>query len=124
MIVRDFIHKHVAVGSSNAAPEVDWIYQALENREDDTKDPNYELVTVKPLNDENADMWTIQRNKRAFDGFELHTVVWTEEEEAVANESILINETGRGFGGGFVSSLKMNDRIAVMARARVSLRLI
>jgi hypothetical protein len=123
VIVRDFIHKHAAVESSNAAPEVDWIYQALQNREDDTKDPNYELVTVKLPNDENADIWTIQRNKRAFGGFELHTVVWTEEEEAV-DESIWINETGRGFGGGFVSSLKMNDRIAVMARAQVSLRLI
>lgn len=44
-----------------------------------------------------------------------------EEEEEATDESISLNESGRGLGRGFVRSLKMNDRIAVMARAQVSL---
>ena len=81
--------------------------------------PNPEVVTVKVPDDENTDTWNIQRNARANGEFQLHTIVWTEEEEAHDDESILINETGRGLGRGFVRALMKEDRIAVMARAQV-----
>ena len=88
-------------------------------RELDLICPNPEVVTVKnPV--EISDAWNIQRNKRRNEEFQLHTVVWTEEEEEVDDESIFLNETGRGLGRGFVGSLMKEDRIAVMARARVS----
>jgi hypothetical protein len=91
-------------------------------RDGDTEDPNSELMIVKSPNDENSHTWTIQRNKRASEEYQLYTVIWTEElEEEAADESILMAETGRGLGRGFVKSLKMDDRIAVMARAQVSL---
>ena len=76
-------------------------------------------MTVKIPNDENSDTWMIQRNKRANGDFQLHTVTWMEEEET--DESISMNETGGGLGGGFVKSLRKDDRIAVMARAQVGL---
>ena len=89
--------------------------------------PHCEVVTVKAPNDRNSDTWNIQRNKRAATVapkriFELGTVVWTAGEEAAdaADESISMNQTGRGLGRGFVSSLMKDDRIAVMARAQVS----
>ena len=82
--------------------------------------PNPEVVTVKTPDDENSDTWNIQRNERANEIYQLHTVVWTEEEEETDDESILMNETGRGLGRGFVRSLMKEDRIAVMARAQVS----
>lgn len=69
-------------------------------------------------------MWTIQRNKPRVREPQLHTVIWMEELEDGADELILMKETGRGLGKGFVRSLKMNDRIAVMAGAKVSLCLI
>jgi hypothetical protein len=100
--------------SSLANLETVQIHQAL-----DRKYPHPEVVTVKPPDDENSDTWNIQRNERADEEFQLHTVVWTEEEEAV-DESALMNETGRGLGRGFVKSLMKEDRIAVIARAQVS----
>ena len=101
-------------GPSHANLETVRIHQALDRRY-----PSPEVVTVKTPDDENSDTWSIQRNERANGDFQLHTVVWTEDEEAV-NESILMNETGRGLGRGFVRSLMKEDRIAVMARAQVS----
>jgi hypothetical protein len=79
-----------------------------------------------------SNMWTIQRNKaqdreawkRKTITWEHNTVIWMKEPEDEADESILMKETGRGLGKGFVRSLKMNDRIAVMAGAKVSLCLI
>ena len=111
-------------GPSYLKIELEWIRQALNLRAGYKKYPYCEVVTVKTPNDQNSDTWNIQRNKRATTitpkrVFELHTVVWTAKEE-VADESILMNETGRGSGRGFVSSLMKDDRIAVMARARVS----
>jgi hypothetical protein len=90
------------------------IRQALNRRY-----PNPDVVTAKTLDDENSDAWIIQRNERANEEFQMHTVVWTEEEEE-ADESILMNDTGRGLGRGFVRSLMKEDRIAIMARAQVS----
>ena len=121
IIVRDF--NHVLTSSSSLGPgsshyhanlETERIHQAL-----DGKYPHPNVVTVKTPDDEKSDAWNIQRNERANGEFQLHTVVWTEEEEAV-DESILMNETGRGLGRGFVRSLMKEDRIAVMARAQVS----
>ena len=97
--------------------EIFWITEALKRL--DEKNPNPEVVTVKTPNDENSDRWNIQRNERANKEYQLHTVVWTEEEEA-DDEPTLMNETGRGLGRGFVRSLMKEDRIAVMARAQVS----
>lgn len=86
------------------------------------KYPHCEVVTVKNPYNQNSDTWNIQRNKRAATitpkrVLELRTVVWTVDEE-VADESM--DETGRGSGRGFLSSLMKDDRIAVMARAQVS----
>jgi hypothetical protein len=102
-------------GPSYANLETIRIYQAL-----DRKYPHPEVVTVKTPDGKNSDTWNIQRNERAHEEFQLHTVVWTEKEEVVDDESVLTNETGRGLGRGFVRSLMKEDRIAVMARAQVS----
>ena len=82
-----------------------------------------EVITVETPDDDDSDTWSIQRNERAKKQFQLHTVVWTEEEET-EDESILMNETGRGLGRGFVRSLMKEDRIAVLARAQVSCSLV
>ena len=119
--------KNLARGPNYAKIESEWIRQALNFRAGHKKYPHWEVVTVKTPNDKNSDTWNILRNKRATPVtlktiFELRTaVVWTAEEEA-ADESILMDETGRGSGRGFVMSLMpvKDDRIAVMARAQVS----
>ena len=118
------MYKHQATGPIYARLENEWLRQALNFRAGYMKYPHCEVVTVKTPNDQNSDAWNIQRNKRAATitpkrNFELRTVVWTVEEEA-ADESILLDQTGRGSGRGFVSSLMKDDRIAVMARAQVS----
>ena len=119
VIIRDFTQDlTLELGPSYAANfETFRLHQAL-----DRKYPHPEVVTVKTPDDENCDTWNIQRNERANEEFQLHTVVWTEDdsEEAAFDESILANETGKGLGRGFVRSLMKEDRIAVMARAQVS----
>ncbi|KAF8800987.1 hypothetical protein BYT27DRAFT_7148106 [Phlegmacium glaucopus] len=109
VVVRDFIYKQPATGSIDAR-----IRNALSIRGNST---NGEVVTVKTPNDENSDVWIIQRNKRASREYKLHTVLWKEAHDGT-DESVLMNETGRSLGRGFVRSLKMDDRIAVMARAQ------
>ena len=116
--------KQLATGSNNAKIENEWTRQALNSRAAHQKYPHCEVVTVKTPNDKNSDTWNILRNKRAATVtpkriFELRTVTWTAGEEA-ADESILMDETGKGSGRGFVMSLMKDDRIAVMARAQVS----
>ena len=120
VIVRDSI---VHVLRSEPGPDNDYIessmiQEALHRR---YFDPEVDsgVITIKTPDDDNSDTWNIQRNERANGKFQLHTVVWTDEEEA-EDESILMNETGRGLGRGFVRSLKKEDRIAVLARAKVS----
>jgi hypothetical protein len=118
------MYEHPPTGPSYAQVEVEWIRQALNFRANYKKYPHCEVVTVKTPNDRNSDTWNIQRNKRAATitpkrVFEPRTVVWTAEEET-PDESILMDQTGRGSGRGFVNSLMKDDRIAVMARARVS----
>ncbi|KAF8801164.1 hypothetical protein BYT27DRAFT_7115702 [Phlegmacium glaucopus] len=114
VIARGFIYRHAAIGSSDAELEIEGIHDALELRDDDLK--NLKISDAEAPNDQNSDVWLIQRNKRATQEYQLYTVVWAEEE--VADGSILLNETGRGLGKGFVSSLKMDDRIAVLAKAK------
>jgi hypothetical protein len=122
IIVRDFLQHALALGPSD---EMELIHQALNHRgpEGNNKFTDCEVVTVKTPDDEKCDTWKIQRNERANGAFQLHTVVWTDEEEAIIDESILMYETGRGLGRGFVRSLMKDDRIAIMARAEVSLSL-
>jgi hypothetical protein len=119
VIVRDFIEHAATPGPSD---EIELIRQALNRRgsEGDNNSAECEVVTVETPDDNNSDIWQIQRNERSAGEFQLHTVVWTEEEEAV-DESVLMNERGRGLGRGFVRSLMKDDRIAVMARAQVSI---
>lgn len=121
------MYKYLATGPSYVTPklEIEWIRQALNFRALEKKYPHCEVVTVKSPNDQNSDTWNIQRNKRAATitpkrNFELHTVFWTEKEAGDESESILMDETGRGSGRGFVRSLMKDDRIAVIARAQVS----
>ena len=102
-------------GPSYANLETIRIHRALNGRY-----PNPEVVTAKTPDDENSDTWIIQSNERANEEFQLHTVVWTDEEEEADDESNLMNETGGGLGRGFVRSLMKEDRIAIMARAQVS----
>ena len=126
VIVRNFVPQVLSWDSdpaSNADLETIRIHQAL-----DKEYPHPQVITVKVPDDENSvDTWNIQRNERANKEFQLHTVVWTEEEEEeeeeAVDESVLVlrPETGRGLGRGFVRSLMKEDRIAVMARAQVSL---
>ena len=107
VIVRDCIHEHAASGSNCAEP-----------------DSEIELIqrtAAKVVTDKNLDTWLIQRNERASSDFKLHTISWTKEEEADVDEEVLMCETGRGLGRGFVRSLNMNDRISILARAQVSL---
>ena len=126
VIVRKVMYEHPATGPSHALLETEWIRQALNFRAGDMKYPHCEVVTVKTPNDQNSDTWKIQRNKRAATItpkriFELRTVVWMEEDKAAqADESILMDKTGKGLGRGFVGSLMKDDRIAIMARAQVS----
>lgn len=124
------MYKHPATRTepSYAQVEIEWIRQALNFRAGDKKYPHCEVVTVNNPNDQNSDTWKIQRNKRAATItpkriFQLHTVVWAEKEEA-ADESILMDKTGKGLGRGFVRSLMKDDRIAVMAKAQVSVYII
>lgn len=120
LIVRDHISQHAAPVTGGGSNDNEGIYDALDLRRKDEKDHDCQIITVKNPNDENSDVWNIQRNKRGSNEYRSHTVIWTEDDEG-GEESILIKETGRGLGRGFVRSLKMGDRIAVMVRAKVSL---
>ena len=87
------------------------------------KYPHCKIVTVETPNNQRSDAWNILRNQRAATirpkrAFVLRTVVWTVEE--AGDESTLMDQTGKGLGRGFLSSLVKDDRIAIMARAQVS----
>ena len=67
------------------------------------------------------DSWEIQRNVRAVGEYTKHAVAWTEKASgSVQEEERVQDETGAGLGLGFVQSLQLDDRIAVVARALVS----
>lgn len=122
VIVREIKYKHQATGPSYARVEKEWTRQALNFRAGYMKYPHCEVVTVKNPNNQNSDTWEILRNIRAATvtpkrTYHPRTVVWTADEEVV-DESM--DRTERGSGRGFLSSLMKDDRIAVMARAQVS----
>jgi len=89
--------------------------EGTEASEEDSK-----IVRVKhPIYDD--DSWEIQRNVRAVGEYTKHEVVWTEKASgSVQEEERVQDETGAGLGLGFVQSLQLDDRIAVVARAMVS----
>jgi len=81
---------------------------------------------------EDGQAWEIQRNVRAVSSREvMHKVTWTLENEAQwesdwdhqpsANDAGNWDMKGHGGGINFVSSLRDEDRIAIVANARVSL---
>ena len=111
-------------GPSRARVKNEWIRQALNFRAGYMKYPHCKIVTVETPNNQRSDAWNILRNQRAATirpkrAFVLRTVVWTVEEEA-GDESTLMDQTGKGLGRGFLCSLMKDDRIAIMARAQVS----
>lgn len=67
--------------------------------------------------------WHLQRNRRGReDPFE-HTIVWNQDSEESASERLgwdFNPKTGAGSGVDFVRSLRRGDRVAVIARAKVS----
>jgi hypothetical protein len=78
------------------------------------------LKTVKNPN-KNSDTWDIQRNRRAFHERQTHVVVWTKEVDKEVDEKATYEATGSSLGIDFVKSLRPGDRIAVLARAQVSI---
>ena len=66
-----------------------------------------------------TDTWHVQSNVRADNQAVQHTIVWTEKVEDDIDEEVLYAETGSKSGRGFVRSLEMGDRIAIIARAKV-----
>lgn len=80
------------------------------------RNPKVTLVT-NPNND--SDVWHIQQNKRADKSFSEHKVRWSLYDKDNAGESKNIHATGAGLGAQFVQSIQPNDRIAVLARAKV-----
>ena len=80
------------------------------------RNPKLTLVT-NPNND--SDVWHIQRNVRADKSFSKHKVRWSLYDKDNTGESEHIDATGSGLGAHFVQSIQPNDRIAVLARAKV-----
>lgn len=64
-----------------------------------------------------SNVWRLQANVRASSVDATHHIVWTEDETLDKEQATLL---GCGRGTGFVGSLSPGDRIAVIARARVS----
>ena len=87
------------------------------------EDPDSPVTTVRnPHSDSWTDTWHVQSNVRAHDKAVEHTIVWTEKVEGDIDEEVLYAETGSKSGRGYVSSLQMGDRIAVIATAKVGFR--
>ena len=68
-------------------------------------------------------VWHLQRNVRASSQETLHEITWTDEDDPEKKENTkqVLKDTGTGWGYGFVRQLKPGDRIAIYARARVSI---
>jgi hypothetical protein len=73
------------------------------------------------LNPDTSKVWHLQSNIRASANEALHEVVWTDVDDSKLNAW---KETGSGDGRGFVRLLQPGDKIAVIARARASRRLL
>jgi len=94
----------------------DRIQQALETRADNA---DSRVTTVRnPHSDSGADTWHVQSNIRAQKRPVQHIISWTEDVEADVDGDALYAETGTKSGRGFVKSLEMGDRVAVIARAK------
>ncbi|KAF8147990.1 hypothetical protein B0H34DRAFT_270965 [Crassisporium funariophilum] len=115
VIVRDFIDDSVESPSSPRPPPSNnpheretgimrRIHDALNTREETT---NPKVITVKNTNND-CDVWELQRNRRANKEYRCHKILWTNEDAESADVP----------GAGFVQSLRMGDRIAVIARAQ------
>ena len=116
-IVRNFREDIFDQGSIDIG---DRIADALDTRGEDADSP---VTTVRnPHSDSWTDTWHVQSNVRARGKAVQHTIVWTEKVEDDIDEEVLYAETGSKSGRGFVRSLEMRDRIAVIARAKVGFR--
>jgi len=96
------------------------ILEETQSQGTEASEEGSKFVRVKhPIYDD--DSWEIQRNVRAVEEYTEHEVVWTEKASGSLQEERRVqNETGAGLGLGFVQSLQLDDRIAVVARALVS----
>jgi len=113
-IVRDFVQD---VSDQRLVKVDNRILQGLEAQGEDVYSP---LTTVKnPHCDSGADRWHVQSNIRAHCEAVRHTILWTDKIVDDIDEQALYTETGSKSGRGFIGSLEMGDRIAVIARAKV-----
>lgn len=65
--------------------------------------------------------WLVQRNYRASPSIRKHEVIWTDDDEAVQEDPVTDGDSvGSGDGQGFSTSLSPGDKIALIARAKVS----
>lgn len=80
---------------------------------------NYDHVEVRILY-QDPDIWTVQRNRRANGEYHEHVIVW-KRGDVVEPAPVLsyVDQTGRGQSYGFVEALGVDDRIAVIAKAKV-----
>lgn len=70
------------------------------------------------------DIWTIHRNRRANREYFKHIVTWKRSDPALSVDvKKHIDQTGTGQNYGFIEALGPNDRIAVIAQAKVRLNL-
>jgi len=98
----------------------DRIWRGLEAPDQDVGSP---LTIVKnPHSNSGGNRWHVQSNVRAHSEAVRHTILWTDEVDDDIDEQALYRETGFKSGRGFIGSLEMGDRIAIIARAKVGLR--
>ena len=69
-------------------------------------------------------VWHLQRNVRALPQETLHEITWTDRDDPERKEETTeaLHATGTGWGYGFVRELTPGDRIAIYARAQVSIK--
>jgi hypothetical protein len=83
--------------------------------------PNELCFFIKP--EDGSPFWHLQGNRRGNDQSFLHTVTWNRDGKQSETESLgwdFDAKTGAGSGIEFVSSLQKGDRVAIIARAKVS----
>jgi len=98
----------------------DHIWQGLEAQGENVDSP---LTIVKnPHSDSGGNRWHVQSNIRAHSEAVRHTILWADKIVDDIDEQVLYTETGSKSGRGFIGSLEMGDRIAVIARAKVGFR--
>ncbi|KIM38522.1 hypothetical protein M413DRAFT_447753 [Hebeloma cylindrosporum] len=91
------------------------IRHLLEIRGGDAESP---LVTTVTNAQSDSDTWHVQSNVRAHNQAVKHTILWSDKVEDDIDDDSLYIETGSNSGRGFVRSLEMGDRIAIIARAK------